>query len=822
MASPFAYFRKNQRTWMAALVIIAIISFVILPNFDSFFGSSPNAPREDREVVVSWKGGSLNREQLQKIRQVHGQMYQIFQRLADEVMKSGGIPRVPGFFVGPQGNTQIGITPPEDVQSSLNGRMMAEAARKRGINVDDETVKQFIRNFCDNRISDKRLKEIIRETAGESLTDHDMKNFLRDEITKFIFIQTGVAGITANQQPLIPPSKNLVNYQKFQQRAKIEAYPVFVDQFIAKVTANPSEQELRLLYDQAKDRFPVPNRPEPGFRQRYQANIEYVSAEFPNFLKQEIEKITEDVLKAAYDKKVAEGAYVVPVEEAKPTEPEKDATKPDEAQDKKPADSSNAENKPAEDNDKKDKEPSTQADKKTDTPKKKSNTKTEKKSAKDSEKSKSENAKDDPKPSDTKEQPKPLDTKEEPKPSDTKEEPKPTDTKDEPKSSDTKDASDPKSSLVSPRNAVRLVAFQDEKEKADQAATDSAKSSSTTTEASVTVTPDPKKPDEKPTRVQTLDEVRQQLLEELASKPARDRMNAALSQVQEAMDTYYNQLQMFQSVEPKDSKKEKPAPPALPSLAAGLGLSYGKTGTVDAISVESLPIGRSMTFVQQFVPIEFSRLAMDKRLRPFQSGRSEARLADSFQTFVYWKIEENDSRTLAYDEVREQVLIQWKLGEARKLAVKAAEEMAGSINASQEENPWSRLLEPSLQTSVERPPAFTWLQPVMTGNEGIQLGMVQGINDPGPTFMEKVFTTPVGKATVALDAAQQKCFVIRVVERTPKDDELLTEFQSAPLTRGPLSLGYEQANQTVVQWFESLARDIGLDASKLPANLMEE
>ena len=60
--------------------------------------------------------------------------------------------------------------------------------------------------------------------------------------------------------------------------------------------------------------------------------------------------------------------------------------------------------------------------------------------------------------------------------------------------------------------------------------------------------------------------------------------------------------------------------------------------------------------------------------------------------------------------------------------------------------------------------------------------------------MERSFTTPIGKAAVAMDAAQQKCFVIRVLERSPSEEQLLEEFEKAPLNRGVMSLSMQQTS----------------------------
>jgi hypothetical protein len=279
-------------------------------------------------------------------------------------------------------------------------------------------------------------------------------------------------------------------------------------------------------------------------------------------------------------------------------------------------------------------------------------------------------------------------------------------------------------------------------------------------------------------------------------------------------------LQLYRSSDPQSPDNVKPTMPSLVEIANQLGLTYGKTGMVDSLSAEELPIGRSFTNFdsgqsQGYNFEMFSRSVFTNRLRLYQPATSQGFGGGTSQSFVFWKIEETNSRVPPYDEVREQVLSAWKLAEAKKLATKAAEELAGSINSGTESDPWTRLLDTSLQPLVLKPPMFTWLQPMLTGNEGIQPSMVEGIDQPGQAFMEKCFSTPIGKATVAMDAAQQKCFVIRVVERNPSDEQLLADFEKAPLNRGVVSLAIQQTSASASRWFDSLVEELGVDMSKL-------
>ncbi len=842
MASPFAFFRKNQRAWMAAIVVVAIFSFVILPNFDQ---SNRSETRRNSQTLISWKGGKIDAEHLQKMQQTHLWTYRIFSKLANEVVQAGGTPNVPGFAMGPQG-LDIGIEQPND-QSALQIRLFGEAARKHGVVVDDKTIDQFIQKFCDRKVSGKRFDEIVREQGGGGLlSKFDMYQFLRDEISKQLLVQMGYAGISSSMQPIVSPSKNWMNYQKFQQRTKIEAYPVFVDNFLAKVTNKPSEQELRAIYDKGKDLLQQPNSPEPGFRQYYRTNIEFLVADQEAFRKEEEAKLSEDFLKETYEKRVAEqGAYKVPVEEAKPTEPASTTEKPTEV---KAEGAPSTEMKPVDA--KGDAKPTSEPN--TDTPV--SDSKADKPAA-------------DKPAADKPAEDKPADDK---KPATDKSNAK---KKSKTKNKNAEPAKEPEpktsSNELSKNPPVRLVAFQAEaadkpvaevtaevpatvaketvaketvaketvaqetKEpgvaalKSEPAKSDIAPNADP---ASATITAetkpqeeaaDAKKDSDKPMRTKTFEEVREDLRRELALEPAQKRMQAAISEVREAMELYSNQLSLFQTGDKKDPTNVAPVMPDLKSLGDKVGFAFGRTGMVDPIRVGSLPIGRSFMRIEGMRFDSFTRQVFDNRLRLFQVAESQT---ISSQTFVFWKTEEAVSRVPAFDEVRDEVVKAWNLAEARKLATKAAEELAGSINSTTESDVWSKVLDPSLLPLVLKPASFTYLQPMSNGNDGGQLSVVDQIALPGQAFMDKAFTTPNGKASVALDATQQKCFVIRVLERTPSDEEMLRDFERAPMNRGVQSLASQQVQMSASRWFDSLIRDMNLDMSKLgqPGQMNEE
>jgi len=248
---------------------------------------------------------------------------------------------------------------------------------------------------------------------------------------------------------------------------------------------------------------------------------------------------------------------------------------------------------------------------------------------------------------------------------------------------------------------------------------------------------------------------------------------------------------------------------------------------VDNLSIDSLPIGQS--YLQLSNPTArsnpfaaFAEYALmeprgDNGLKPYQVQIAQSISAETSGSYVFWKVAEESSRVPTFEESRDELTTYWKQMRAQDLAQTSADELSGKINtqADPSVSPWTEVLESHLQPLVISPTPFTWLLPMMTGTEGAQLSTVEGIDLPGQAFMEKVFSAPAGKSVVAFDSPRKKCFVIRVVERLPTDDDLRLQFERSPLNRGASSLASQQSMNLVRGWFASLRESIGLETRQL-------
>ncbi|MGN6543446.1 MAG: hypothetical protein ACTHK7_00230, partial [Aureliella sp.] len=171
------------------------------------------------------------------------------------------------------------------------------------------------------------------------------------ELSAVVMERIALAGVNYEGAPLVTPGTLWENYLKLNQSARIEAYPVLAGDFVKQVKDAPSDAEIRQLYDAGAANFPSPNSPQPGFRRRYQANVEYVSGSWNKLLEVEKAKIGEEALRAEYDRLVGLGGLQVPVESPQPgKEAAPGETKPGDAKpnEEKPSEEKPSEQKPDE------------------------------------------------------------------------------------------------------------------------------------------------------------------------------------------------------------------------------------------------------------------------------------------------------------------------------------------------------------------------------------------------------------------------------------------------------------------------------------------
>lgn len=811
MSSPFAIFRKNQKLWMAGMVFIAVIAFVLTP-------SGANRPLKNtgpNPVIASWTGGSIRNNDLRSEWEHVVYANQFLRKLAMDVRAKGGMPKVPEFAPD---LSLVGITSNLDDEGPsriIERKLLVAEANRMGIHFDDASVKRFLELFVDGKLDGKDIKKALYDSTEGRLTLFDFNRLMREELAKNEVLRLAGTGLrfedrrdakTLSRPALTTPSKNWQDYLKFNRTAKIQAFPVFVNDFEAQVKNKPTETEYQEIYKAGKDVIASPGlvSTQPAFMRPQTANFEFLSINVEKIITQQMALVSEDTLKSEYERRVKEKQFRVPIAQEAVGTP----TTPAPAAPATPAPATPA---PTAD-------PATPAA----TP-----------------------TSDSPSPSPAAADPaaSPVKTPDGTPPADKPpvlEEPKPT------------------ASVPRKDSSVKLVSFQEEKPAGTEpsqtptAETTPAQTTPAQTTPAPTATPaaaaepavkpeagsvlelssqpspTPALPafpqtganalagegvaESTPMRTKTFEEVKDQIARDQAMGPANKIIEERISEIMHTMSMFESDLKEYKvAVAGKLSDAKAPAPLNLAKLGEEFGFEYETTGLVDQESIKRLsPIGTSFVMGQRpfaFAALVNARVGVGELYTPVTSRG----FSGGDKRYVSWKIDETLPITPALDSVRTQVEQVWRKQQAFKLAENRAKELASKVSKS-------TTLKESLGTEEEKklvlePTNFSWFNPMFARAESrLQLSNVELLQPVDNAFMEAVFACKPNETTIAADSNKTVYYVVQVLELTPAAS-LLDRFATSPF-EGVSTVSQMESDRALLPWFENLRNQIGFREMK--------
>jgi hypothetical protein len=279
MAGSFDIFRRNQRVALAALAIMAMIAFFVLPPFLPMSGGGGGG-RDP--VVVSWQGGELRESGIERAVAMRAVLNRF---LAESAAASGRDP------------AQLGLLP-DDERSVVRTAVLAREAEANGVVVSDAAINDFLGQWTNNLVRQEQFDQIIgRLRVGPmGVSQHDLFESLRTVLaaqSMQMLFQSGFAGD--------PPGWRWDYFRRLEQSATVEAVPVVVETFAADVVA-PSEATLRSFFEQYKDDLPAARSAEPGFREPHRAKYEYLVAKREAFEAAAAKDVTDAQIADYYEK----------------------------------------------------------------------------------------------------------------------------------------------------------------------------------------------------------------------------------------------------------------------------------------------------------------------------------------------------------------------------------------------------------------------------------------------------------------------------------------------------------------------------------------
>ena len=296
--------------------------------------------------------------------------------------------------------------------------------------------------------------------------------------------------------------------------------------------------------------------------------------------------------------------------------------------------------------------------------------------------------------------------------------------------------------------------------------------------------------------------MKEEIRDQLAAEKAEAKIDAIFSAVAADLTAYGEDYALWQAR--GETGTEPPTPPNFEQIAEAQGLTAGRSELVAPVdAAEQAGIGRSF----ELVPDPGSRFGIRQRSwleMMFGEGSLELRPQTSRDLignrYLSWKTQDQPEFVPTFAAARENVEKAWRIIEARGLAEKQAEELAGQ--AQTREISLEQLSTDRGDVTMTQVGPFAWYD-LASGMP--QLSQPPGVFLPGDAFMKAVFSLAPGETAVAFNEPQTVCYCIRLLSLTPPDSELRAQFIQRRDDLMPVDQVAQQGYAAVFErWIEGL------------------
>jgi hypothetical protein len=312
MASPFAVFRKHQALLLVVFGVLIIVVFTIGDSV-SRMASDGGGEQRDEVVVrwdgtklkqSRLQGIQLGRRiaqsslvEVQNAAMQKGAFPQFQQQLAfmRRINPQGAIRRPQMIFSGDD------LSPLGTVRSMV----LAARAQAMGMVVPDTQVQKYLLEVSDGKLTYQEIREILLG-GKNSRYPQSMKSVfevLRQEILADKLFSEFIRGTIA-----MPAAQQLDYFSRSHRQIEAEVIEIPVRQFIDQVP-NPSEQQLQVYFNKYKFQTPLFDNiggieyqsADPGFKMPHRVSVEYVKVGLDEVLAKVQDEVSEEEVLAYYE-----------------------------------------------------------------------------------------------------------------------------------------------------------------------------------------------------------------------------------------------------------------------------------------------------------------------------------------------------------------------------------------------------------------------------------------------------------------------------------------------------------------------------------------
>ena len=786
-------FRKYQYMLLIVFGVLLMFVFVIGDALTGLMGGPGQGGGQPDEIVLNWKNGAVSASDLYSQRVRHNMAVEFLSEVVQETVRREGTPKGPGVFRDQFGRYSPGITVAENDETIIQKMLLAAKAESLGVKVDDAAVKAFLNQLSDGELSENDLGVVYNKTIAGRMTQQHLMDQLQRELLAQQMLMMTRAGLF-----VVPPHEAWSYHNRMRRRVQTEMVALKVDSFKDKVSKIPTDAEIKMLYDEGKNRFPNPYSPEPAFKRRHKLAFEYVRAESGKLQEEEAAKIKETITDEEIEKHYADNKEryrVIEVPDSEPAAPPADST---------PEATPEGSEKPAP-------EATPKVDATPEPP------------------AKAEPAQEKPAPS-------------EPAPS------VPAPSSPEPAAAppigDQADASEeangdelevteaeaavPNAAAVPPAGtepstepapAAAAAAKTTEPASEEKPAPAAAEAAAPASEPSAPATETPpvpaveapaaeNKPEEpkyKPLDDKLRAEIRDEMATDRSRQPAQERLNKALDEIKAEIEVYGRQVRRIDVAK----SGAKPQPVDYEKMATERGFTAGKIDATDALGIEKYELGKAYEMAFTSWPpqrVSFAQKAFLDSSQPFRTQRIKS--AELDVEFLYWNVAEEAAYVPELKDIRDEVIDAWKRREALVIAKAEAEKLAKEASAD-------KALGESLSAhdglDIIQPAPFSWMSTGTTpfGGAGAPtLSQVDGVEAAGNEFMKSVFSLKNGEVGVAIDQPEAMVYVVRIAAETPSDEMLKEQFLASGITPEMSQIAFVEIEDVWQDWYKDLEQEM--------------
>ena len=266
---------------------------------------------DTNKVVAQWAGGELRKDDLYLLRQKHFAAQRLLQNVYQFAVKENGGKSFPIAVpqILPLARPGTDPTVEQMDEQMMNRFLFAKRAQEEGFIVDEKMALDYVLQFGgDVPMSKNMLKQLNRQVNQQipltAVVRHIQTELLAQQMESFARGGLPFDDFNPVSAAAINPTEAIQLYARSNKQIECQVLPISVEEYVSKVNEEPSDSELKKLYEEGKYDYPYINFEKPGFKKWKQAKVQYFVGELETFLKNEIAKLTDAEVQAEYDRLV--------------------------------------------------------------------------------------------------------------------------------------------------------------------------------------------------------------------------------------------------------------------------------------------------------------------------------------------------------------------------------------------------------------------------------------------------------------------------------------------------------------------------------------